>query len=105
MNAHQLPGHLRLSHKRCVDTLCQRSEVWIKRTDDNTGMLPTHLVQANKMLAIERYQDACFHNGKCQYFLIRYCPPRLTAFMAGEHIMPQPPQFFNCWERKVLIGV
>jgi hypothetical protein len=64
-----------------------------------------HLMQANKMLTIERYQDARFRNDKRQYLLIGYCLPCLTAFMAGEHIMPQPPQFFNCRERKILIGV
>ena len=33
INAHQSPSHLRLSHKRGVNTLCQSLKIWIKGTD------------------------------------------------------------------------
>jgi hypothetical protein len=46
-------------------------------------MIRVRLMQANKMLTIEGYQDARFRYSKRQYIFIGYCLPRLTAFIAG----------------------
>jgi hypothetical protein len=46
-------------------------------------MIRVHLVQVNKMFAIEGYQNARFRHSKRQHIFIGYCLSRLTAFVAG----------------------
>jgi hypothetical protein len=70
-----------------MNTLRQSLKIWINGTDNDTRMVHIPLMQTNKMLTIERYQDTRFRYSKRQHLFIGDCLPRPTTFIAGEHIM------------------
>ncbi len=88
-----------------MNSLRQACEIWINCAYDDATMFLLFTMQPNKMLAIEGQQHSSFNVSKCQNRFVWYRLVRLTRFLNGQYIMPQPSQLLDNGKREVLVRI
>jgi hypothetical protein len=99
----QHPAEISVRRNRFVDAARLCIEVRIVGADDDSSVRCGLLMQADEVLAVEGEDAPTLCRGELKDFLVGDAAPGITCLVAGQYIVPEPPEFLNHLARKVLV--